>query len=103
MLKIAEFHDPNRKLVGRTVWHYDHVESTNETAKELLEEDLEEGLVLWADRQSAGRGRQGGAWASAPRGSYLSALLRPKGAHARNLGLPVRLPFVTALRHCGDV
>src|SRR5205809_353550 len=33
------------------MWHFDVLESTNETAKELLETDLEEGLVLWADRQ----------------------------------------------------
>ena len=101
MLKIAEFHEPNRKLVGRTVWHYDHVESTSETAKELLEEDLEEGLVLWADRQSAGRGRQGRAWASPPGGLYFSVILRPKETHAWILGLLVGMPVVKALRHFG--
>ena len=89
MLKIGELHEPNRKLVGRTVWHYDQVESTNETAKELLEEDLEEGLVLWADRQAAGRGRQGRAWASPPGGLYFSVILRPKETHAWILGLLV--------------
>src|SRR5207244_11051524 len=101
MLKIGELHEPNRKLVGRTVWHYDHVESTNETAKELLEEDLEEGLVLWADRQSAGRGRQGRAWASPPGGLYFSVILRPKETHAWILGLLVGMPVVKALRHFG--
>src|SRR5438876_442519 len=101
MLKIGEFHEPNRKLVGRTVWHYDHVESTNETAKELLEEDLEEGLVLWADRQSAGRGRQGRAWASPPGGLYFSVILRPKETHAWILGLLVGMPVVKALRDYG--
>src|SRR5437016_11753089 len=101
MLKIAEFHEPNRKLVGRTVWHYDHVESTNETAKELLEENLEDGLVLGADRQSAGRGRQGRAWASPPGGLYFSVILRPKETHAWVLGLLVGMPVVKALRHFG--
>jgi BirA family biotin operon repressor/biotin-[acetyl-CoA-carboxylase] ligase len=100
-LKISEFYEPSRKLVGRTVWHYDVVESTNETAKELLEEDLEEGLTIWADRQAAGRGRQGRAWASPPGGLYVSVILRPKEAHAWVLGLLVGMPVVKALRHFG--
>ena len=100
-MKINEFHVPNRNLVGRTVWHYDVVESTNETAKEILEEDLEEGLVIWADRQSAGRGRQGRAWASPAGGLYASVILRPKETHAWVLGLLVGMPVVKALRHFG--
>src|SRR5256885_14254814 len=99
MLKIGEFHEPNRKLVGRTLWHYDHVESTNETAKELLEEDLEEGLVLWADRQAAGRGRQGRAWASPLGGLYFSVILRPKETRARILSLLAGMPAGNASRH----
>jgi len=83
------------------VWHYDLLESTNETAKELLEPDLEEGLVIWADRQSAGKGRQGRAWASPPGGLYASVLLRPKEPQAWVLGLLAGMPVVKALRHFG--
>ena len=100
-MKIGEVHEPNRKLVGRTIWHYDAVESTNETAKESLEADGEEGLVIWADRQAAGRGRQGRLWASPPGGLYASIILRPKQAHAWILGLLVGMPVVKALRHYG--
>src|SRR3989442_5521264 len=101
MLQIGEFHEPNRKLVGRTLWHYDHVESTNETAKELLEEDLEEGLVLWADCQAAGRGRQGRAWASPLGGLYFSVILRPNETHAWILGLLAGSPVVKWLLPLG--
>lgn len=100
-MKIGEFHEPSRKLVGRSVWHYDAVESTNETAKELLESEIEEGLVLWADRQVSGRGRQGRAWASPIGGLYTSIILRPKEPHAWVLGLLVGMPVVKALRHFG--
>ena len=100
-MKLGEFHEPNRKLVGRTVLHFDAVESTNETAKELLESDVEEGLVVWADRQVAGRGRHGRAWASPVGGLYASFILRPKEAHAWLLGLLVGMPVVKALRHFG--
>lgn len=101
MLKTDEFHEPNRKLVGRSVWHYDVLESTNETAKELLEAEIEEGLVIWADRQASGRGRQGRAWASPLGGLYASIILKPKEAHAWVLGLLIGMPVVKALRHFG--
>jgi BirA family biotin operon repressor/biotin-[acetyl-CoA-carboxylase] ligase len=100
-VKTGEFHGPNRTLVGRTIWHYDVVESTNETAKEMLEGDLEEGLVIWADRQVSGRGRQSRAWASPQGGLYASTILRPKEAHAWILGLLMGMPVVKALRHFG--
>ncbi len=100
-MKLSEFHEPNRKVVGRTVWHYDAVDSTNETAKEVLETDIEEGLAIWADRQAAGRGRQGRAWASPLGGLYASVVLRPKEAHAWILGLLMGMPVVKALRHFG--
>ncbi len=100
-MKTGEFHNPQRKVVGRTIWHYDAVESTNDTLKELLDADVEEGLVVWADRQAAGKGRHGRAWASPPGGLYLSILLRPKEVHAQVLGLLAGMPLVKALRHFG--
>lgn len=100
-MKTGEFHNPQRKTIGRTIWHYDAVESTNDTLKELLEQDLEEGLVVWADRQAAGKGRHGRAWASPPGGLYISILLRPKEAHAQVLGLLAGMPLVKTLRHLG--
>src|SRR5205823_2603109 len=51
-LKIGEVHEANRKAVGRTILHFDAVESTNETAKELLESDVEEGLVACRSAQT---------------------------------------------------
>lgn len=100
-MKIGEFAAPQRGFVGRTVWHYDAVDSTQDTAKELLESDTPEGLVVWADRQAAGRGRHGRAWASPPGGLYFSFVLRPKGSHAHLLGLLMGIPLVKALRHFG--
>src|SRR5205809_1750730 len=100
-LKIGEVHEANRKAAGRTILHFDAVESTNETAKELLESDVEEGLVVWADRQAAGRGRHGRAWASPLGGLYASFILRPREAHAWVLGLLFGMPVVKALRHFG--
>lgn len=100
-MKTGEFHNPQRKLVGRTIFHYDAVESTNDTVKELLDSNPEEGLVVWADRQAAGRGRHGRAWSSPPGGLYVSVLFRPKETHAQVLGLLAGMPLVKSLRHFG--
>jgi BirA family transcriptional regulator, biotin operon repressor / biotin---[acetyl-CoA-carboxylase] ligase len=100
-MQLGTVHGPSRKTVGRTIWHYDVVESTQETAKEVLEQEVEEGLVLWADRQASGRGRHGRLWASPKGGLYLSAILRPKEVHAHILGLLAGMPLTKALRHFG--
>lgn len=52
--------------------------STNDSAMQRGRQGAEGGLVIYAERQTAGRGRFGRAWASAPyRGLWFSLLLRP--------------------------
>jgi BirA family biotin operon repressor/biotin-[acetyl-CoA-carboxylase] ligase len=59
------------------IHHFPALGSTNDRLKEEARAGAPEWTVVLADEQSAGRGRQGRAWAS-PRGNlYLSALLRP--------------------------
>lgn len=66
------------RLIGREILCHDQLASTNLTAMELGEAGAAEGLVVIADRQTAGKGRLGRCWAS-PGGVnlYLSILLRP--------------------------
>lgn len=60
-----------------TIDHYDCVESTQDILKEKASQGANEGLVVVATEQSAGRGRHGNVW-SAPKGNlYMSFLLRP--------------------------
>ena len=61
----------------RIVWYAD-VPSTNDIAAALGEQGADEGLVVAANAQSAGRGRQGRRWVS-PQGAglYVSTVLRP--------------------------
>jgi len=51
--------------------------STNEDCKVLARAGAEEGTVVVAAKQTAGKGRLGRAWTSPEGGAYLSALLRP--------------------------
>jgi BirA family transcriptional regulator, biotin operon repressor / biotin---[acetyl-CoA-carboxylase] ligase len=69
--------DPRLPPVYRLV-ALDSVGSTNDEAKTLARAGAEEGTIVWAREQTAGRGRQGREWTS-PRGNlYLSLILRPE-------------------------
>lgn len=61
--------------------HLARTESTNDEAKRLAAEGAADGTLIWADSQTAGRGRRGRLWQSPPGNLYISIILRP--------GLPV--------------
>jgi BirA family biotin operon repressor/biotin-[acetyl-CoA-carboxylase] ligase len=63
--------------IGREIFFYETVGSTNTTAADLAEK-TREGTVILADCQQKGRGRLGRPWLS-PRGIniYMSIILRP--------------------------
>lgn len=66
------------RLVGREIRYLAETDSTNRQAYALGEAGAGEGLVVIADRQTAGKGRMGRTWASPPGVNlYLSILLRP--------------------------
>jgi BirA family biotin operon repressor/biotin-[acetyl-CoA-carboxylase] ligase len=65
-------------VVGRALEYRAQVGSTNDLVRAAAQAGAEEGLVIVAEEQLSGRGRQGRGW-SAPPGSslLLSVLLRP--------------------------
>jgi BirA family biotin operon repressor/biotin-[acetyl-CoA-carboxylase] ligase len=65
-------------VIGRALHRHALVGSTNDLARQHARAGAAEGLVILAEEQRAGRGRQGRGWA-APAGSslLLSLLLRP--------------------------
>jgi BirA family biotin operon repressor/biotin-[acetyl-CoA-carboxylase] ligase len=68
----------NTTVIGRKLFVFDSLDSTNTCAKTLADAGLEEGTVVLADYQTAGRGRQGRSWLSEPAMNILlSIILRP--------------------------
>jgi BirA family biotin operon repressor/biotin-[acetyl-CoA-carboxylase] ligase len=65
----------------------DEVDSTSTMAKRLCAADAEDGTLVWALRQTAGRGRLSRAWISPPGNLYVSLILRPDAAAAKAAGL----------------
>ena len=66
------------RLIGRRIAVWERVGSTNDLALRAAGSRSNAGLVVLAERQSAGRGRRGRIWASPPRSAVLfSTLLFP--------------------------
>ncbi len=65
-------------VIGRTIRVEEETESTNEDTWESARQGAEEGTVIIAEMQRAGRGRRGRQWVSPPKVNlYMSVLLRP--------------------------
>jgi BirA family biotin operon repressor/biotin-[acetyl-CoA-carboxylase] ligase len=91
--------------IGRTVHHFDSIDSTNRHAMELARQGAAEGVVVVAESQTAGRGRLGRAFFS-PSGVsfYGSIILRPDipPARAPQITLIAGLAVAETLeRHAG--
>lgn len=56
---------------------YDVLDSTSEEAKRLAGGGASHGAVIWAKRQTSGRGRMGREWVSAEGNLFVSVLLSP--------------------------
>src|SRR4051812_4911022 len=64
--------------IGTEIVVLEETESTNDAAWEAAERGAAEGFVVFAERQTKGRGQYGRSWQSAPYlGLWLSILLRP--------------------------
>jgi BirA family biotin operon repressor/biotin-[acetyl-CoA-carboxylase] ligase len=77
--------------VGRRIAVWNRVASTNDLAARAAGSTANEGLVVLAEEQWAGRGRRGRRWAAPPRSSLLMSILLYPPAH---LGAT---PWLTAL------
>lgn len=66
------------KLVGKKLFLFDSIDSTNTCAKTLADADMEEGAVVFADYQTEGKGRLGRSWVSEQGKNLLfSCIFRP--------------------------
>ena len=79
---------PADRLLGREIVVLDETGSTNDEIARAANAAAPEGLVVFAERQRAGRGRQGRRWESrAGVGLWFSLLLRPPGQMSGWAGL----------------
>lgn len=66
------------KLIGREIYYFPVIDSTNRRAHDQAREGASEGAVVLADLQTQGKGRMGRTWKSPPGlNLYASIILRP--------------------------
>ena len=65
------------ETLGRKIYYFDTIESTQSFALKVAAKPYENGSVIIAARQTHGRGRQDRKWISPRGGIWLSILLRP--------------------------
>jgi BirA family biotin operon repressor/biotin-[acetyl-CoA-carboxylase] ligase len=67
------------KVIGRDIRVFEETTSTNDIVEKLARDGVREGVVVFAESQTKGRGRLGRKWVSPPRkGLWFSILLRPQ-------------------------
>jgi BirA family biotin operon repressor/biotin-[acetyl-CoA-carboxylase] ligase len=66
------------KIIGRDIQVFEQTTSTNDVIEKLARDGVREGVVVFAESQTRGRGRLGRKWVSpARKGLWFSILLRP--------------------------
>jgi BirA family biotin operon repressor/biotin-[acetyl-CoA-carboxylase] ligase len=77
--RLETFHARSKpRVIGSEIVVFEQTSSTNDLVARMAKTQRGEGLVVFAESQTKGRGRHGRAWAS-PRGKglWFSVLLRP--------------------------
>jgi BirA family biotin operon repressor/biotin-[acetyl-CoA-carboxylase] ligase len=66
------------RVIGRDIRVFEETTSTNDVIEKLARDQVKEGVVVFAESQTKGRGRMGRKWISpARKGLWFSILLRP--------------------------
>ena len=80
--------DLNTKYVGKNLYVFKEVSSTNTLAKFLSMNDVENGTVIISEKQTQAKGRSGKQWESPLGGVWMSIILNPNVNHSK-------LPLIT--------
>jgi len=91
-------------ILGREILHFETLDSTNRLARQEADKGCQEGTVVVAEEQTAGRGRLGRQWYSPKQsGIWMSVVLRPRivPAEAPKITLVAAVAVAAALRDAG--
>ncbi|MFN7181298.1 MAG: biotin--[acetyl-CoA-carboxylase] ligase [Planctomycetota bacterium] len=75
LLELENYFSSNAYQIGKVIYHYDEVSSTQEIAKEYVEKAVN-GMCIIADKQTKGKGRLGRTWHSPQGGLWLSIIIK---------------------------
>ncbi len=99
-------HRPFAKIIGKDVYCFEEISSTNDACFDLANLSFASGTSVVSDIQTKGRGRAGKMWQSASRDSlYVSTLLKPafNKKHYPLMNFVVALAIIRAIRSFHNV
>ena len=88
------------RVVGKRLLFFQEITSTMDEAARQAEAGADEGMVVIAESQTAGRGRQGRSWVSSEGNLYLSVLFRPTLEALPMISILAGVATVRAIRTC---
>lgn len=96
------------KFIGKQIFYYNKVTSTNSMAKETIKgkkDYFQEGAVIVADIQTAGRGRLGRNWYSPSGGIWLTIVLFPnlEPVYISRITLMTAVVLVQSIKELYDI
>ena len=96
------------KYIGKEIYYFPELKSTNIMAKEKAlhrAEEINEGTLIIAERQSVGKGRLGREWFSPAGGIWLSIILYPQlpPSYIPRITLMTAVAVVKAIKMCTQI
>lgn len=103
------------KEIGKRVYYFEEIDSTQNFAEQIAAEKKENGTIIIAEKQTAGRGRLERKWTSPKGGIWFSLIIHPKfdvssstlvpiaGAVALSKAIKVVLDVDTAVKWPNDI
>ena len=94
--------------IGKKIFYFPELESTNIIAKDKasqITKEIDEGTIIIAEKQSAGKGRLGREWFSPVGGIWLSIILYPQlpPSYIPRITLMTAVAVVKAIRMCTQI
>ena len=65
------------KIIGKKIFYFPQIHSTNNYAKELVKKEFSDGIIIVSDEQTKGRGRKNRSWHSPKGGLWFSIIVHP--------------------------
>ena len=93
------------EIIGNEVYYFDSIKSTQEYAVKIAANPKNNGAVIIAQQQTAGKGREGRRWISPKGGIWLSIIFQPKFDISVITLFPIAssLALSAAIEKCMDV
>ena len=86
----------NTKFLGKRVYYFDSIDSTQNFAMKIASNDKENGTVIISKKQTMGRGRMKRKWKSPTGGIWMSIIIHPKF----DVTYTTLVPIATSLALC---